>query len=131
MGASSPTTAVFAEVGLVSGIPESIPSEVQLRQKPLLVKLKILARDTIVRHCSSPKLADEDDIVTVSIYTPIVVGVLTFEDLSVTIAFEIERAHNFTEIAISFTIPIVARPRSASSWRRLLSLDCVFYLLMS
>ena len=36
----------------------------------------------MVRHRSSPELADEDDAVTVSICTRIVVGVLTDEDLS-------------------------------------------------
>lgn len=52
-------------------------------------------RCEIVRHWCSPELADEDDTVTVLICTPIVVGVRTDEDLSVTIDFEIERAHNF------------------------------------
>ena len=54
----------------------------------------------IVSHRSSSELADEDDAITVSICTPIVVGVLIGEDLSVMMAFEIQHTGDFTRIVI-------------------------------
>ncbi|GMN29223.1 hypothetical protein TIFTF001_041287 [Ficus carica] len=78
----------------------------------------------------SSELADEDNAITVSIYTSIVMGVFTGEDLSVTMAFEIQCACNFAGIAISSAIPTVARPRLASSWRRLRISDWRLHFLV-